>query len=213
MWQISQLDHRLNMRLINLIPGTHEWKSWRRTKITASDAPSILGTSPWKSISDLYIEKLFKIEKDDNHFMSRGRYLEPIALQAFEEETGLIMFPAVVESDTMDWMGASLDGLTIDQKAFIEIKCPGQKDHSEAMRGMVPKKYEAQLQHQIACTGLDSCFYYSFDGEKGIIIEVKRDQAFIDNLVEKEFEFWQCLQNLTPPIVTGKQESSPVQAI
>jgi putative phage-type endonuclease len=193
------------MRLVNLTPGTQEWKNWRRTKITASDAPSILGASPWKSISDLYIEKLFKIEKEDNPYMARGRYLEPIALEAFEEETGLVMFPAVVESDSIDWMGASLDGLSIDQKAFVEIKCSGKLDHAFVVeKRQPPNKYIAQIQHQIFCTGLEFAYYFSFDGDKGITIEVPRDQEFIEKMIAKEFEFWNCLRNFTPPEILPK---------
>jgi putative phage-type endonuclease len=193
------------MRLINVVPGSTQWLNWRRTKITASDASPILGTSPWKSISDLYIEKLFKIEKEDNSFMARGRYLEPIALEAFEEETGLVMFPAVVESETIEWMGASLDGLTIDQKAYVEIKCSGRSDHNFVIENKEPPhKYVAQIQHQLACTGLEKCYYYSFDGTAGIILEVPRDDDFIEKMIEKEFEFWNCLRTFTPPTITPR---------
>lgn len=196
------------MRLINVQQGTSEWLKWRRTKITASDAMSIMGTSPWKSILQLYEQKIFQFEQEDNRFKARGRDLEPLALQSFEEETGLIMFPVVIESTTINWMGASLDGLTIDQKAFVEIKCPGNKDHHFAdVNKMVPAKYIPQLQHQIACSGLDFAYYYSFDGERGVIIEVKRDKEFIEKMIEKEKEFWHCLQTFTPPICQKKTRS------
>lgn len=193
------------MRLVSVIQGTQDWLRWRRNKINASDAPSIMGTSPWKSALDLYEEKVFQFEQEDNIYKARGRELEPVALQAFEEETGLIMFPSVVESEEIHWMGASLDGLTIDHKAFVEIKCSGKTDHTYVTeKRLPPKKYVAQIQHQIACTGLEFAYYFSFDGTKGITLEVKRDQQFIDIMLEKEFEFWNCLQTLTPPENTPK---------
>ena len=110
------------------------------------------------------------------------------------------MFPGVFVHDTIDWMSASFDGITLEQDAICEIKCPGKKDHAIALKGKIPTKYIPQLQHQIYVSGLSLfSYYYSFDGESGVVIEVKRDQEFIDKMVEKEFEFWNCLMSLTPP--------------
>ena len=41
----------------------------------------------------------------------------------------------------INWMIASLDGIDIDNKTLVEIKCPGEIDHSCAMDGQVPEKY------------------------------------------------------------------------
>lgn len=187
------------MRLVNLKQGTPEWYQFRRTHIGASDAVSIMGLSPWKSPLELYEDKVFQLDQKENPYMHRGKQLEPIALEEFEKETGLIMFPAVYIHENIDWMCASFDGITLEEDAILEIKCPGKKDHEEALKGKVPKKYIPQLQHQLFLSGLDFAYYYSFDGCKGIILEVKRDQDFIDKLIEKEFEFWHCLLTLTPP--------------
>lgn len=194
------------MRLVNLTPGTPEWLHFRRTHIGASDAISIMGMSPWKSSLELYEEKIFQFEQDENQYMARGKLLESIALEQFEKETGLIMFPMVFVHDSIEWMSASFDGITLSRECICEIKCPGKKDHSEATLGMIPKKYYPQLQHQIHVSGLDFAYYYSFDGEKGIIIEVKRDQEFIEIMIEKEKEFWNCLQTLKPPTNTPKEK-------
>jgi putative phage-type endonuclease len=187
------------MRQVNVKQGTDEWHQFRRTHLGASDAISIMGMSPWKSPLGLYEDKIFNIDQEENEFMARGKRLEPIALEAFEKETGLIMFPGVFVHDTIDWMSASFDGITLEQDAICEIKCPGKKDHAIALKGKIPTKYIPQLQHQIYVSGLSFSYYYSFDGESGVVIEVKRDQEFIDKMVEKEFEFWNCLMSLTPP--------------
>lgn len=189
------------MQLIKIAQGTAEWIKFRRTHIGASDAPCIMGESPWKSIFKLYEEKLFGFEDEENIYMKRGKELEPLALECFEKETGLTMFSMMFTHDNYEWMSASYDGITLNQDSILEIKCPGAKDHHFAeVNKMVPKKYKAQLQHQIFISGLDFSFYYSFDGKKGIILEVKRDQEFIEKMLEKELDFWNCLQTLTPPI-------------
>lgn len=192
------------MRLVNVKPGTDSWLHFRRVHLGASDASSILQCNPYKSILDLYEEKVFQFEQDDNPFMKRGRELESVALECFEQETGLCLFPCVVKHDSIDWMCASLDGMTIAQDVILEIKCNGKKNHELAQKGKIPLHYQAQIQHQLACTGLEFSYYYSFDGQEGIILEVPRDDEFIEKMIEKEFEFWQCLQNLTPPTITPR---------
>lgn len=187
------------MQLIKIQQQTKQWLEWRRNKITATDAPVIMGVSPYKNIDKLYEEKVKCYEPIVNPYMQRGKDLEPIALEAFEKETGLIMFPVVGCHDEIDWMAASFDGMTIEADAIVEIKCPGKKDHSEAKLGKVPKKYLPQLQHQIHVAGVEFSYYFSFDGDKGIILEVKRDQVFIEKMIEEEKIFWDCIQTFTPP--------------
>jgi len=183
------------MKLCQLTQKTKAWIDFRRLHVCASDAPAILGMSPYKKISDIYKEKTQGFEQITNPYMQRGLDLESIALEKFEKETGLIFFPAVAIHENNDWMAASFDGVTICREAILEIKCPGKKDHGEALKGRLPKHYYPQVQHQIEVSGLDMSFYFSFDGENGVIIEVKRDQEFIDIMLAKEFEFWQSIQN------------------
>lgn len=185
------------MKLCQLTQKTKAWIDFRRRHICASDAPAILGMSPYKNIDDLYKEKTQGFEQITNPYMQRGLDLEPIALEMFEKETGLILFPCVGVHDSNEWMAASFDGVTIDRKYIVEIKCPGKKDHAVALKGKIPKQYIAQLQHQIEVSGLDFSFYYSFDEQSKVIIEVKRDQEFIDIMLAKEKEFWDIIQIYT----------------
>lgn len=196
------------MRLVNVTPGTESWITFRRLHLGSSDASSILECNPYKSKLELYEEKVFQFEQDDNPYMKRGRELESVALESFEEETGLVLFPCVVKHDSIDWIAASLDGMTIGQDAILEIKCNGKKNHELALKGKIPLHYKAQIMHQLFVTDLDLAYYYSFDGERGVIVEVPRDEEFIKILVEKEFEFWQSLQTFTPPKHTPKAKRS-----
>lgn len=185
----------------HLIQGSDEWIKWRRSKIGASDASIILNENPYRNILQLWEEKVYGICQDDNFFMIRGRELEPLALLKFEEMTGYVMFPKVIEHPSISYMIASFDGLTMDNKKGIEIKIPGKKTHKYALEGKIPPIYKAQLQHQFeTCKQLEELFYFSFDGEEGIILEVKRDDAYIENLLKKEREFWKYVETLTPPI-------------
>lgn len=184
------------MKIMKLQQKTKAWIDFRRSHVCASDAPVIMGQSPYRKLDQLYKEKTQGFEQSQNPYMARGVELEPIALEEFMEETGLVMFPVVAKHDELDWMAASFDGVTICRTAIVEIKCPGKKDHFEATIGCIPKKYIAQVQHQIYVADVQKAYYYSFDGEKGAIVEVKRDPVFISIMLEKEFEFWKSLQVL-----------------
>lgn len=181
------------MKLVKLKQNTKPWLDWRRKMIMASDAPVIMRMSPYKTPERLLEEKIKGFEVVPNPYMLRGKELEPIALERFEEETGHIMFPMIAQHDKFEWMGASFDGVTIDRDNICEIKCPGKKDHKLALEGTIPHKYIAQVQHQIYVSGLDFSYYYSFDGNEGKILRVDRDEKFIENMLEKEFEFWELL--------------------
>lgn len=55
------------------------------------------------------------------------------------------------------------------------------------------------MQHQLAVTGLQEMFYYSYDGQNGVSPKMQRDDALITVLLEKEREFLRCMQESTPP--------------
>jgi putative phage-type endonuclease len=189
----------LDMKFIPLKQGTEEWLRFRRSHIGASDAVTIMGVSPWKSPLELYEEKIFEFEQQGNAYTARGVSLEEPARESFEKEKGICVFPMVFESSTHPFMAASIDGITIDYQIAVEIKCPGKVDHQKAMHGVVPTKYYPQLQHQIFVCELDMIYYYSFDGQQGVTLEVPRDDRYIEILLDKEKEFWHCLKTLKPP--------------
>lgn len=185
--------------MIALEQNTEEWLEFRKTKIGSSDAPIIMGESPWKTPQQLWEEKMgLKQSSYENAAMQRGKQLEAQARKAFELETGLVVWPNVLIHPEHEFIIASLDGITMDGQAAVEIKCPGEKTHQIALNSEIPKHYQIQMQHQLAVTGLKEMFYYSYDGQNGITLKVQRDDALIETLLEKEQEFFRCMQESTP---------------
>jgi putative phage-type endonuclease len=171
------------------------WHAMRKEFIGASDAPALMGVSPWKCAYDVFLEKSGTDIKEapKNPYMQRGIDLEPEALRAFELATGFLMSPMVLFSPKYEFMMASLDGLSIDGDAAVEIKCPGEKDHLHCIYVGIPEKYMPQLQHQIEVTGLDKIYYMSYrpDHPTPISIrEVLRDEVYIANLIKVEAAFY-----------------------
>lgn len=186
--------------MIALEQNTEEWLEFRKTKIGSSEAPIIMGESPWKTPEQLWEEKMgLKESSYENAAMQRGKQLEAQARKAFEQETGLVVWPNVLIHPEHEFIIASLDGITMDGQAAVEIKCSGEKTHQMALSGEIPKHYQVQMQHQLAGTGLQEMFYFSFDGQRGVSLKVQRDDALITVLLEKEREFFRCMQESTPP--------------
>ena len=196
---LEQISHELIPEFcFSMDQGTPEWFALRKTKITATDAPVIMGKSKWKTPLQLYYEKIS--EKPPaykmNPVMQRGLDLEPIARNLYMSETGIPVDPAIV---IKGWAMASLDGAYRTGEYIVEIKCPGEKDHTEAVMGKVPEHYMPQLQHQMYVCNLNEMHYFSFNGKQGVLVEVKRDQEFIDIMVDAELKFLHCIETKTPP--------------
>lgn len=188
------------MKEIKLEQGSPEWLAWRKTVITATDASILMGNNPWDTPYSCWQRKLGLIEeKKSNEAMERGKRLEPEARAQFIDRHGIQMEPMVVESTEFDFLGASLDGISQLGNTLLEIKCGGTNLHSMASRGEIPPYYKDQIQHQLLVTGASMCYYYSFDGEDGICIEVFPDPEFKARFMPKAREFWKCVALGEPP--------------
>jgi putative phage-type endonuclease len=191
-------------KTIELEQGSDEWHAFRAAHVGASDAPVIMGVSPYSTPYQLWRDKLGLNEKTDNAAMARGRALEPHALDAFCCWIGQRYTPRVLESSSNPWMSASLDGLSECQGYAVEIKCVKREFHEMALNGQVPDCYFPQLQHQLAVTGHDFMYYWSFDGQKGACVKVEREQDYIDLMIANEQAFWESLESLTPPALSNR---------
>lgn len=158
------------MRILNLDQDEHEWLVWRAGGLGASDASSILGVSPFKTAQQLWTEKraavMTKGQKvvptEYSWAMQRGKRLEPSARLQVQRLTGIKCEPICCMHDTEDWLRASLDGYDASIPLVVEIKCPNNKAHMEAINGGVPDYYIPQLIHQSLVTGVDNFLYVSF---------------------------------------------------
>lgn len=194
------------MTFQNLEQGSPEWLLFRRKKIGASDASTILGKNQWSTPYQLWLEKITGEGKKDNEFMKHGRDNEEPARELFEKMTGIVVSPAVACSCEREWQAASFDGIDMDHSAIVEIKCPkNYTDHIEAKEGTIPEKYIPQVQHQLAVSGLNMAYYFSYQNGEGAIVEVKRDDDYLKQLLKVEEKFYfEHLVTGEPPALTDK---------
>ena len=187
-----------------LIQQSDEWLQMRKSKIGASDAPCIMGVG-FKSRFELWLEKVGVVNNTyKSSAMQRGLDMEEAARNQFEKDNDLCVFPKVVIHPEYDFMMASLDGMSICGQEIVEIKCPGKEDHLTATKGLVPDKYIPQLMHQMEVCQIDKVYYYSFDGTKGVTLVVPRDDKYIEDMLQEEKLFYECMQNFTAPELTER---------
>lgn len=180
------------------------WLEWRREGIGSSDAAIIMGVSPWSTPYLLWKDKVFgSPEKEQNSAMKRGTELEPIVRGMLENDTCMLLEPKNVVHALYPWMRSSLDAISLDGRHLFEIKCPGKDDHESARKGIIPAKYIPQCQHQLACTGLQSLNYVSFYGDAYVCVTVERDAHYIEQLIDKEMYFWECVRQKNAPEKTA----------
>ena len=194
-------------KIIDLVQGSADWHSWRLNHIGASESSAVLGISPWMTAYQLWRIKTGLDEPIKTNFaMARGNALEAEARELAEEVFNCDLFPEVCIHSNYEWMSASFDGRSMDGSLVIEIKCPGKPDHQTALDGLIPQKYFPQLQHQMCVADVPSMYYFSYHPtfsddhqNKYAMIEVTRCNKFIEELIQKEKEFWERVKTKTWP--------------
>lgn len=198
--------------------NTPEWLAMRKNKIGASDAPVIMGVSPYETPYQLWEEKLdLAPAKKDLPHLKKGRELEELARLELEKMTGLFFLPEVKLHATLPWMMASLDCIDPEGRHVAEIKCPNEEDHLMALSGKIPEKYFPQKQHQLEVCQLENGYYFSFfpyfdahlqkyiiKKDSCALVIIYRDDAYIKKMIEKEKQFWECLQEFSAPELTER---------
>jgi len=188
----------------SITQGTEKWKALRRTKITASDAAVILGVSKYKTPLELWHEKVGGIEQEYSPQMEWGRQNEELARKAFVQETGFNVSPEVLIHPEKQWMMASLDGYEHFSKTIVEIKCLKKEDHEAARHGTIQPQYYAQIQHQIYVAEASFAIYVGYRMGDMYHFYIARDEEFIKNMLEKEWEFYQRIIDFDPPPMDEK---------
>lgn len=166
--------------ILDLVQGTPEWLAARREKITASQIPILLGASPYQKPNQLLIEKFTGVEQEVSSFkqvlFQRGHEAEAAAREWIKAHLGLDMAPAVLVSNEIPDLLASLDGFNPSQDLIFEAKYMGAKSLAEVAEGRIKPHHMYQVQAQLRVSGAQKCIYFAVD-ESGHakIAELKPD--------------------------------------
>jgi putative phage-type endonuclease len=194
------------MKILNVEQNTPEWHELRRTHIGASDAPIIMGVSPYMTPLELWRYKLENLEPQgfqDNEILKKGHECEIIAREIFNNTYNTNLKPCVCQSDSRQYCIASLDGLDIEKNLIVEFKYVGKQDFDN---GKILQHHEPQLLHQCYVCETDRVLYVLYNDFYNTIkvIEYLRDEKKLKTLLKKEEEFYKCMTDKVPPEPTDK---------
>lgn len=157
------------MRLLQLIQNTQEWHQHRATARNASDAPAMLGISPYKSRAQLLQERATGIKPDVDAAtqarFDRGHEIEAQARAIAEEMLEQELFPVIGTTDD-GYLSASFDGITMDETVVVEIKSWNESKAADIRDGKVPEADRWQVVQQLVVSGADACMYIVTDGTR-----------------------------------------------
>jgi putative phage-type endonuclease len=160
------------MKLHQLAQGSLEWLAYRAQHFNASDAPAMMGCSPYKSRAELLRELHTGLAADVSAGTQRvfdaGHRFEALARPLAEKIVGEDLYPVVGSSGRYS---ASFDGLTLGEDIVFEHKSAGAELRA-AMTGedcgpALPLHYRVQLEQQLMVSGAERALFMAtlWDGD------------------------------------------------
>jgi len=194
----------MTMKVIPVQQRTPEWHEWRKGGVSASEMAIILGLSPYKTPWRLWMEQKGRVPAPDlsrNPNVRRGVEMEDNARQLFETEHDALLMPVCAESGMYNIFRCSFDG--IDENGIpVELKVPADSTWEEVKeleeQSAAYQLYRPQVMFQIFVAEADHgwlVFYHrNEDGtEEKVEFRIARDEAMIEEIIEKGLEFWDSL--------------------
>ena len=185
-----------------------EWLLERQSGLGGSDASAIAGLNPYRTPLDVYHEKISDLEPDDpNWRMEWGLIAEPIAADLYAKKTGrAIRRQPLRRHSEYEFLIANVDRqimagtADVTSPGALEIKCPGIGHFSKIKAHGLPDYAVLQLQHYLGVLDYSWGSFAIFNSESGppIHFDMSADQELIENLFERERDFW--LNHVVPRI-------------
>lgn len=183
-----------------------QWLQERKRGIGGSDVASILNQNKYKNSYQLWLEKTGQIEIkfEGNYFTTIGNLLEEFVAQEFCRETN-----KEVKKETnflihkeYPFMIANIDRWVVGENAGLECKTANIFKLKEYEKGNIPKEYILQCMHYMAITGATHWYLAVLivgTANKFFTFKIPRSEHLIKIIIQKEKEFWECIQNKKEP--------------
>lgn len=216
------------MEYHNFTQGSAEWHAHRRQFLNASDAPAMMGCSPYQTRTELLARMKTGISQDVDAATQRrfddGHRFEALARPLAEKIIGEDLYPVTGSSGKLS---ASFDGLTMDESTALEHKSindslrytpwdEGNGDH-------LPLHYRVQMEHQMIVSGAERVLFMAskWNGEE--LVEERHcwytaDADLRAQIIAGWEQFERDLAEFEPaapvaPVVANQPESLPAVSV
>ena len=193
--------------------GSAQWHAFRSEHFGASEASAMLGISPYKTRTELLIEKATGKEKEVS------AQLQAVFDRGHETEIGgRVMAEKIIGEDlypvTMSYgkLSASCDGLTADDSIAFEHKQFSASLATSIANGVLPDHHQPQCQQVMHVTGATRLLFMTSDGtdSKCVWMWVERDVEWIEKIVSGWALFGADLRNYQPSEVVAEVVAAPI---
>ena len=186
-----------------------EWFAQRYTKLTSSDAATVLGTNPYSKPHELLFKKC---GYDPKPFVSNvatlhGQKYEDTAIELYCRITGKVNhnFGCICYTDVhkeinnynseYDFLAGSPDGIAeslhdpSEEPILLEVKCPYRRP---IKNGYIPEYYYPQVQLNLFICDLSIADFIEFcpKTNKLNIVRIAKDYNWINKYVPILINFW-----------------------
>ena len=154
------------MNIANLVQGSPEWVAYRAKHFNASDAPAMMGCSPYKTRAQLLREMHTGVAPDvdagTHKRYENGHRAEALARPLAEEIVGEELYPVV---GSQGRLSASFDGLTLDERQGFEHKALNDALRAAFAAGaaqdcrLLPIYHRVQMEQQLLISGAERILF------------------------------------------------------
>jgi putative phage-type endonuclease len=207
------------MQTINLMQGSPEWHAHRAQHFNASDAPAMMGCSPYTTrtelLSRLHIGIGPEVDPATQRIFDDGHRFEALARPLAEKIIGEDLFPVTgVEGR----YSASFDGLTMMEDVAFEHKTLNDslRDvmHADIKGFELPLHYQVQMEHQAMVSGCERILFMASKWNGDELVE-ERHCWYLPDLAlrAKILAGWMQLEEDLKTFVPSTATPTPVAKI
>lgn len=181
-----------------------EWLEQRKHGVGGSEVAAIMGLSPWKTATQLWLEKTGRIEPADlsgKPYVEFGNIMEPVIGDWYREQypdRTVRRVNAICKSLKRPWAQASLDYEVKDGLVWGVLEIKTARTATDWQEG-VPAYYLTQIMHYMQVTNRPfadvavffrdtcefKCFRVDYDQEDGAAVQAAVDDFWLNYVIPK----------------------------
>lgn len=215
-----QRDPNIHREIHELIAGTPEWHAFRADHYGASEAPSMIGCSPYKTRSELIRERATGIKPEIDAFAQKrfddGHKFEALARPLAEAIIGKDLYPVTA---SLGKMSASFDGLTMCETIVWEHKTLNDQIRACESAADLPLVYRVQMEQQVGIVSAEKALFSATRwDDAGNLLEEKHlwytpDLVLRGKIIAGWEQFEVDVANYTPAEQEVKHIAAPALAL
>lgn len=213
------------MQIHQFQQGSKEWLQHRRTHFNASDAPAMMGVSPYKTRTQLLHEIAtgFAEEVDEatQQRFDDGHRFEALARPLAENIIGQELYPVTGSEGKYS---ASFDGLTMFEDEGFEHKSLNDEIRAIMLEvdgtscANLPLYHRIQMEQQLMVSGADRILFMASKWNGEVMVEERHCWYYPDldlrqHIIDGWAQFEKDLETYVPAEIVPKTVAEPIMAL